>query len=51
MSAELGCKVGGYRRADLGDEIGGLRRTNLGAEVGGLRMAYVRLSYVEKRRV
>ena len=51
MSAELGCKVGGYRRADLGDEIGGLRRTNLGAEVGGLRMAYVRLSYMEKRRV
>ena len=44
-------KVGGFRRADLGDEIGGLSRTNLGAEVGGLRMAYVRLSYVKKRRV
>ena len=43
--------MGGFRRADLGDEIGGLSRTNLGAEVGGLRMAYVRLSYVKKRRV
>ena len=43
--------MGGFRRADLGDEIGGLSRTNLGAEDGGLRMAYVRLSYVKKRRV